>query len=550
MKSRILFVRFIYLLLLLLLAAKVFAIQSVTGDQYSQAAAAQRFRSTKIYTERGDILDRNGIRLTGRQNQALAVVLPAELLKESSGLVRAAELLGMPIDELEGKAAKSYLPFTVKVSEEQAELLANSQVNGISIVEVPVRNSEETPAVHILGYVDETGEEGLSGIEKAYQKTLKSGGIVYAGVLADAGNTAIEQFGYRIWDTTGANKLNVKTTLDYHMQRIVEETMDRMVDRGAVVIVDILTGDILAMASRPSFDPADIKSVLNDKSQPLFNRALGEYIPGSVFKIVTAAAALEEGISPDVSFDCPGYVVIGDRMMKCWNYENGGHGTLDMAQAFAQSCNSYFINLGQQLGRNKIIEMAEKLGLGRRTGLYLQGLDEPYGLLPNTMGYASPAEIANLSIGQGELLISPLQAARMVSVIANGGILNRVSLIDSIVNERGEKIRNIKSPSWERVISRDTAETLHRMMMMTVEDGTGKLADIRGFGGSAGKTGSAETGWIQDDRDIIHAWFVGYFPVNNPRYAMCIFIEDGTSGGMSAAPVFAEISARILDLGY
>jgi len=100
------------------------------------------------------------------------------------------------------------------------------------------------------------------------------------------------------------------------------------------------------------------------------------------------------------------------------------------------------------------------------------------------------------------------------------------------------------------VISRDTAETLHRMMMMTVEDGTGKLADIRGFGGSAGKTGSAETGWIQDDRDIIHAWFVGYFPVNNPRYAMCIFIEDGTSGGMSAAPVFAEISARILDLGY
>lgn len=550
MKSRISFIRYLYFILMMLLVFRVFSIQAVRGEEYSEAAAVQRWRHVRIYTERGDVLDRNGIRFTNRRKQFLAVIQPKELLKDASGLSRASGLLDVPVHDLESAVSKSFLPSAVRVAEERAAAIRDAAVPGLSIVEVPVRSSEETLAVHLIGYVDEKGETGLSGIEKAYQDTLKKGGGVFAGVLADAGNTAMEQFGYRIWDTTGIQKLNIKTTLDYHMQEIVEEAMDRMVERGAVVIVDILNGDILAIASRPNFNPARISTALNDPAQPLFNRALGEYTPGSIFKIVTAAAALEKGISPDTTFDCPGYAMLGNLMMKCWSYDSGGHGTLDMAQAFAQSCNTYFIALGQEIGRNDIIAMAEKLGLGKRTGLYLQGIDEPYGLLPNTMGYASAAEVANISIGQGDLLISPVQAANLVSVIANGGILNRLSLIDCIVNDRGERIRNIKSPAWERVIDKRTAETLQGMMMMTVEDGTGRLANIQGFGGSAGKTGSAETGWIRDQRDVLHAWFVGYFPVSNPRYAMCVFIEDGTSGGKSAAPVFAEISARILDLGY
>lgn len=550
MKSRISFIRYLYFILMMLLVFRVFSIQAVRGEEYSEAAAVQRWRHVRIYTERGDVLDRNGIRFTNRRKQFLAVIQPKELLKDVSGLSRASGLLDVPVHDLESAVSKSFLPSAVRVAEERAAAIRDAAVPGLSIVEVPVRSSEETLAVHLIGYVDEKGETGLSGIEKAYQDTLKKGGGVFAGVLADAGNTAMEQFGYRIWDTTGIQKLNIKTTLDYHMQEIVEEAMDRMVERGAVVIVDILNGDILAIASRPNFNPARISTALNDPAQPLFNRALGEYTPGSIFKIVTAAAALEKGISPDTTFDCPGYAMLGNLMMKCWSYDSGGHGTLDMAQAFAQSCNTYFIALGQEVGRNDIIAMAEKLGLGKRTGLYLQGIDEPYGLLPNTMGYASAAEVANISIGQGDLLISPVQAANLVSVIANGGILNRLSLIDCIVNDRGERIRNIKSPAWERVIDKRTAETLQGMMMMTVEDGTGRLANIQGFGGSAGKTGSAETGWIRDQRDVLHAWFVGYFPVSNPRYAMCVFIEDGTSGGKSAAPVFAEISARILDLGY
>jgi len=138
----------------------------------------------------------------------------------------------------------------------------------------------------------------------------------------------------------------------------------------------------------------------------------------------------------------------------------------------------------------------------------------------------------------------------MTAVIASGGILNSVSLVDSIMNDEGERIRNVGSPSWKRVISKETASILQGMMLLTVQSGTGGLADIRGYGGSAGKTGSAETGWVKDDRNILHAWFSGYFPVDTPRYSVCVFIEDGKSGSSSAAPVFAEISAKIMETGY
>ena len=550
MRSRFLIIRFIFVCLLLLLAVRVFTIQTVKGRDYSVAAAVQRFRNTEIYIERGDILDRNGIKFTDRDIKSLAVIQPDDLIKNPTGLAVAADILNMSAGALKDKLSQNALPFVAEVSEGQAKAIADASLKGLSVVDVRVRNNDQTLATHMIGYLDEQGKQGLSGIEKSYQETLEKGGGVYAGVLADAGNSVMQEFGYRIWDTMGEQKLNIKTTLDYHMQEIVEDAMDRMVDKGAVAIIDVLNGDILAIASRPNFNPADIKASLNGASQPFFNRALGEYTPGSIFKIITAAAALDNGISPDLTFNCPGYAMAGNLKMKCWTYASGGHGTLNMAQAFAQSCNSYFINLGQVVGRNDIAAMAQKFGLGAKTGLYLQGIDEPFGLLPETMGYASAAEIGNLSIGQGDLLISPIQAANMAAVIANGGILNKLSLIDCIINDQGQRIRSIKSPSWERVISKEVAASLQGMMMMTVEYGTGQLANIQGLGGSAGKTGSAETGWVQDNRNILHAWFVGYFPVATPRYAMCVFIEDGKSGGSSAAPVFAEISAKIMGLGY
>lgn len=550
LEKRFRIVRSIFIFFLIFVTIRLFKIQGITGKQYSTAAALQQTRNRVVYLERGDILDRNGICFTGREIRWQAILQPATLLNNSTELRIVADIFDLSVEKLRGELSNSNLPYLADVTQAQAKAIADSSLSGLSVIDMRVRNSSETLAPHILGYVDEKGKEGLASIEKAYQESLKRGGGVYAGVLADAGNGFMSNFGYRIWNNMGKEKLNVKLTLDYHMQCIVEETMDRMIDKGAVVLLDILTGEILAMASRPDFDPSDINPSLADEDQALFNRALGTYTPGSIFKIITASAALEKGISADLTFECPGYVDFGETRMKCSSFDSGGHGSVNMAQAFARSCNSYFIKLGLKIGRSDLLEMANRFGLGSRTGLYKEGIDEPSGKLPGNIGYASPVEIANISIGQGELLTSPIQAANMTAVIANGGILNQVSLVEAIVNDRGERIRNISSPSWKRVISKETAASLQGMMLLTVQSGTGGLANIRGYGGSAGKTGSAETGWVKDNRNILHAWFSGYFPTDAPRYALCIFIEDGKSGSSSAAPVFAEISAKMMYAGY
>lgn len=543
-------IRSIFLLMLIVIAVRLFNIQSQSGKQYSTAAALQQSRNRLVYRERGDILDRNGIRFTGRKTQWKAILQPVTLLNNPTKLRTIAEIFGIPNEHLKTELSKDNLPYLMDITAAQAKAISDSSLTGISVIDMRVRYDSDTLIPHILGYVDEKGIEGMAGIEKAYQNTLKRGGGVYAGILADAGNGFMSNFGYRIWNSMGQEKLNIQLTLDYRLQEIVEKTMDRMVDKGAVVLLDILTGEILAISSRPSFDPSNINQYLKDENQPLFNRALGTYTPGSIFKMVTAAAALENGISADLTYDCPGYVELSGITMKCSSYETGGHGNINMAQAFARSCNSYFIHLGQEVGMDKILDTAEKFNLGRKTGLVSQGIEESAGTLPGFLGYASPAEIGNVSIGQGELLISPIHAANMAAVIANGGILNQVSLIKSIVNDKGERIRNVSSPNWTRAISKETAAALQGMMLLTVQSGTGKWADIGGHGGSAGKTGSAETGWVKDNRNILHAWFSGYFPIDCPRYSLCVFIEDGKSGSSSAAPIFAEISAQIMDAGY
>lgn len=546
---RLKFIKFVFSFMLIIVTVKLYTIQFKSGKQYSSAAALQQTRNKLVYKERGDIIDNNGIHFTGRKSKWKAILQPYTLINNPIKLRTIAEIFGFSVEDLKKELAKDMLPYIMDITPAQAKAISDSSLTGISIIDVRVRYDDDTLATHILGYINDNSE-GMAGLEKVYQQTLSRGGGIYAGILADAGDGFMSNLGYRVWNNTGREKLNIQLTIDYHLQEIVENTMDKMVDKGAVVLMDIITGEILAIASRPDFNPTNIRPYLNDNNEPLFNRAIGAYTPGSIFKMVTAAAALENGISADLIYDCPGYVEIGGIKMKCSSHESGGHGKINMAQAFAMSCNSYFINLGQEVGIDKLLDTAELFGLGEKTGLSKQGIAESEGTLPGYLTYTSPAEIGNISIGQGELLISPVQGANMAAVIANGGILNQATLVESIVNDNGERIRNVNNPIWRRAISKETAAALQGMMLLTVESGTGRWADIGGHGGSAGKTGSAETGWVKDNRDILHAWFSGYFPIDCPRYSLCVFIEDGTSGSSSAAPIFAEISAQIMDAGY
>jgi penicillin-binding protein 2 len=545
-KKRVLLLLYLLTLLIFALGYKLYEIQILQHDTYSAQAFHQRSKMTVIYQERGQIFDRNMISFTERSGEYIAVLQPAVFTRDKTTREYLADLLGVKADEFINFSAYNASPKIYSIDRDIAKLLLDNPVQGVSVIERRKRADSNMPAAHLIGYTDGSASHGLAGIEKAYQSVLASDNSIYALATTDAKDMYLEKYGYQLISTASESPHSIKLTLDYHMQKLAEEVMDNMQIIGAVVVIEILSGDVLVLASRPGFDPADISKYLQDETQPLFNRAVAGYTPGSIFKIITTAAALEEKYNPYITFDCPGFYTLAGQMFKCWSYDTGGHGTMDLKDGFAQSCNSYFIQLGINLGAEKMLKTAKDFGLGSVTGISAQQLPEYEGLLPDISELNGYGDIANLAIGQGKILVTPLQAAGMSAIIASGGIRNSFNIVDCIVNRDGDIIRDLKKREWKRVISKETAEVLMEMMGATVENGTGQRADIGGYGGAAGKTGSAETGLFDGDRRILHAWFTGYFPHAEPKYAMCVFVEDGTGGGTTAAPVFSEIAARIM----
>src|SRR5690606_9560292 len=204
------------------------------------------------------------------------------------------------------------------------------------------------------------------------------------------------------------------------------------------------------------------------------------------------------------------------------SYYEGGHGSLDLKRAFALSCNSYFIELGQKIGYRRLVETAMKFGLGSRTGISEQGVPEAPGNLPDANAYHSRADLANIAIGQGEILATPVQVADITATVANGGIKNRINIVDAIVHENGRSVKKIKVSEGRRIISKETSDRIREMMEEVTISGTGTEAVTGYYGGAGGKTGSAETG----SPGVVHAWFAGYFPAAEPRYAIAVFAED------------------------
>lgn len=546
-RGRAKLILFIVTVSILTLCARLYRLQVLEYESFSSAAFRQRSRMTPVYQERGQIYDRNMIPFTDRSTEYIAVIQPAIFPRDRETWDLVADALNTDREDFVNFSAYNASPVIYRIDQEAAMQLTENTVTGVSVIERKVRTDVSMPAAHLIGYTNETGSVGMSGIEKAYQDVLRSDNTVYVLATTDAKYQYLEKYGYRVKKVEAERPLNIELTLDYHMQKLSEEVMDKMMISGAVAVIDILSGDILVLASRPGFNPANISEYLDDERQPLFNRAIAGYTPGSIFKIVTAAAALESGFNSEVTYECPGYVMLGDQVFKCWNYDEGGHGVLNLIDSFAQSCNSYFIHLGIHIGSKKMLETAREFGLGSITGISRQLIPEYEGMLPDAGELIGAGNAANLAMGQGRILVTTLQAAGMASIIANGGIRHTLNIVDCIVNSEGEIIRDLKKREWKRVISKETATALMKMMEATVEYGTGRRADIGGYGGSAGKTGSAETGMLDDDRPILHAWFTGYFPYTEPRYAMCVFVEDGIGGGTSAAPVFAEIAARIME---
>ncbi|CAN5652970.1 hypothetical protein BH11ARM2_BH11ARM2_26240 [soil metagenome] len=348
----------------------------------------------------------------------------------------------------------------------------------------------------------------------------------------------------------------LQLTIDMDLQRYATALMAQGNYRGAVVAIEPSTGEILAMVSAPTYDLAlfeggisktDYDSLFNDPSTPMLNRAIqSAYAPGSTFKIVTTLAAEQHGIfDPNAYVTCTGGFKLGKHMFKCLGY----HGSISFQRAMEKSCNTYFCTLGHQIGRERLLETAEKMGLGARTGIELTG--EIRGDLPNERWLKrarKPAvwfggDAVNAAIGQGAVNTTPLQMANVAAFVANDGV--------SYVPHMVRTVRDADQRGHERTIQPEVAHkidappefwrTLKTALVGVIEEGTAKVARIPGVTWG-GKTGSAEHGKAEKT----HSWFVGVAPMESPQIAVAVALESAGHGGDVAAPIAKEVVRHYL----
>ncbi len=535
-----------FTMFLFLLIGRLAYIQLIKGNDYYNIATKQWFKELPLITKRGNIYDRNGISFTSRHTTGFLILFPEYFLCNHENIKLISQITGLSIENIRDNKLTSNRPIKLEIKNHDFHLLKKAMaIRGIFPIDEESRYDKNSLAAHVIGYINKIDNRGAKGLEKMYDQELKGDQTYKIGAIVDAKKRIIPGLGYRvIGNSEKDNKKNIITTLDYNIQNIVENELDRLQVKGSVVVLDVKSGDILSMASRPDFDQNNVASYLNSHNRELYNRAIQiSYPPGSIFKIIVTAAALENGIEDiDESFLCKGYEQIENLRIKCTSFDKGGHGEISLEDAFTVSCNSIFIQLGQKIGGKKIIETASKFGLGSLTKIGLP--EEVRGKLPSEE-YMKGAGIGNISIGQGSLEVTPLQIAKMTSIIANDGIDTGVRLVNKIIDHQENVIYKGNKNTYKRIISDDTARKIKRMMESVVREGTGRKIQADKIGGAAGKTGSSQA--LEKGNKTTHAWFTGYFPIHKPQYVITVIIENGESGGKVAAPIFNTIAQRIYE---
>ncbi|MBP3434754.1 MAG: penicillin-binding protein 2 [Clostridia bacterium] len=527
--------------LIALFASLLFAFSGIiarvyrlTEQGYAEVADVQSSLTVTVATARGTLYDRHMIALTntGTQYAAGVISTPEALAVLSESMT--VEEWAVTRERLEsGKPAV--------LTSENAFPLAN----GIRQFVVPQRYNSNL-ASHIVGYVDADGH-GVCGAERALDEVLSAAsGKLTVTYRTDGTGSVLTGGEVIVENTLRKAKAGAALTVDSRMQAMLEAEVGKHISRGAAVVLDVRSGDILAMASFPGYDPTDLTAYLDDEAAPLFDRTTAAYNCGSVFKIVTAMAALERGTPTSVSFNCAGAIQVGSNRIKCHHIL--GHGTVDLLGAFRESCNPYFIQLAHRGGASSLYRYASLLGFDSPLFL-MNGWQTARATLPQETELLQATRLANVSIGQGDLLATPLHIAAMTACVARGGSYLRPNLYLGTVDAQGNLTRATTDPP-SRICSEQTAATLRRMMEEVVSDGTGTAA-APSIGTAAGKTGTAETGWRTEDGDtMVHSWFTGYYPAESPQYVITVLAENGSRTDEATAPVFAVLCDRLYRMGY
>lgn len=536
--------------ILVLLIGRLAWIQFVRGEELRSKALANRMDDIPVPAKRGVITDRNGDELVVSISSDSIYAIPPEVKRgePEKTAQELSKILELDYDEVYKKITKStnFEYIKTKVDPEISKEIKKLGLAGIDVVEESQRvYPKGRLASHILGIVGRDNV-GLEGLENKYDKELAGvpGRII---TEKDATGREIPQALHDYEPPVPGN--NVVLTIDETIQYFAERELDAIVSQynpvGATILVmEPKTGEILAMGSRPDFDPAKYNEFPAESRR---NGAIQlNYEPGSVFKIVTSAAALEEGIvTPNSSFYDPGYIVVGDRRVKCWRYPRS-HGAETFTQVVQNSCNPGFVKVGLDMGKEKFYKYINAFGFGAKTGVNLAG--EAAGIIiPEKK--VTPINLATISIGQS-ISVTPLQMITAMSAVANDGVLMKPQIVKEIRDSKGKVIKKIQPEQVRPVVSKSTAVQLRGILESVVSEGTGNRAYLEGYR-VAGKTGTAQKagkgGYVQGK---YIASFGGFAPADDPKIAILVVIDEPRTyehqGGVIAAPAFKNIAKDTL----
>lgn len=541
-KKRIICLFVLIFIVIVLLAFRLVWIQVVNSDEYQSKALDQRLRQLKVEPKRGIIYDRKGRELALSASSETVVAIPMEINNPELTARKLAHVLDMDYDYIYKRITRKASAVYVKrkLDQEIAERVRELDLKGITFTEESKRfYPKGNLASHVLGFAG-IDSQGLDGIELSYDKYLRgTPGKIRAE--RDAAGRSIPE-GVQEY-LPPENGYNIYLTIDEVIQYIAERELERALQEynisgGTVIVMDPRTGGILAMANRPDYDPNNFA----DYPQKYWrNSAISDsFEPGSTFKIITTAAALEEGVvnENDVFVD-PGYIIVNGERISCW--KAGGHGRQTFAEVVQNSCNPGFVQVGMRLGKEAFYNYITAFGFGEKTGIKLPG--EAKGLLSD-YDEIGPVELATISFGHG-ITLTPIQLTTAVAAVANDGMLLRPRLVKEIRSPEGKLIKEVKPFPVRQVISKETARRTLKLLERVVSDGTGVNAQIEGYR-IGGKTGTAKHYGAQ----IYDSSFIGVVPVNDPRLVISVVLYDVTGfpyyGSQTAAPIFRNIALDVL----
>jgi penicillin-binding protein 2 len=568
------------------LAVGFWVLQVVEHAKFEEMAENNHQRTLALRAPRGLVFDRDlKVLVENRRSYSISIVR-----EHTKDLNRTVGLLASVLHLDEGairqlverhRREPTYRPITIVQDATLAQVAAirarrlDFELPDIVVEQVPTRRYPDTMGAHLFGYVGEVSDHdvtdgdglksgdivGQSGIEKVYNALLMGEDGARRVVVNSVGREI------RTLDEDAPNEgKRVALTVDYDVQKALEDGFKASGFNGASVIMDPRSGEVLAFTSVPAYDPnafaagidrATWASLNTDELKPLQDRAIqGRYPPGSTFKMAVATAALEEGIiTPDFKVYCPGHATFFGRSFQCSLPNGRGHGTIDLRQAIEHSCNVYFYTVGNMVGIDKIHEWATLLGLGEKTGIDLP--NEVQGLVPSPewkrerfheKWYAG--ETISVSIGQGAVALTPVSMAVYISTIANGGTRQTPHLLKAVDEGRGWQDVPPPAPRSVVQLKPGTIEAIRDGLWMVVNGtGTGAKAKIAGRDVS-GKTGTAQVISLEGgkaakgrtDKDLRdNGWFVFFAPRDNPQIAGAVFVEHGGHGGTTAAPIARHV---------